>query len=252
MRQASAIAHGRGTSAGQPRLLAPNPPPGLHDPIKEVAAAVQAVLAELRGRTLAHTRSRSESDCQLVVGNLLSARHAESLPPGTRVVQVAPETVVTPVARDILKHMGVTIRLVSSIDSLTASARGEWAFAIEVETGMTQAVRRALLDDPLPWTELGSSLQAVISWLLEEPGRGAMLLTSDAAVAVWKSCRVPGVRAASAAEPADVGRAVATLGVNLLVVEPADKSISWMRQLGTAFRQSGGPVVPQSLELGGW
>ena len=45
-------------------------------------------------------------------------------------------------------------------------------------------------------------------------------------------------------------RAVASLGVNLLVVEPAGKSISWMKQLGTAFRLAGAPAVPQALADG--
>jgi hypothetical protein len=109
-----------------------------------------------------------------------------------------------------------------------------------------------LLDDPRPWSELASSLEAVIAWLLEEAGRGAMLITPNAAVAVWKSCQVLGIRAASAAEPADVGRAVSSLGVNLLVVEPMGKSISWMKQLGTAFRHTGAPAASQTLEAGGW
>jgi hypothetical protein len=150
----------------------------------------------------------------------------------------------------MLKRLGVTIRLGSSSHALLTSARGEWAFAIETDTGTTHALRRALLDAPQPWAELESSLECVIAWLLEGSGRGAMLITADAAVAVWKSCQVPGVRAASAVEPADVGRAVASLGVNLLVIEPAGKSISWMKQLGTTFRQLGAPAVPQILQTG--
>jgi hypothetical protein len=168
------------------------------------------------------------------------------------VVQIAPGTVITPLARDMLKRLGIAIRLTSASHSAMALARGEWAFAIETESGTTHALRRALLDDPRPWAELEASLEAVIAWLLGEPGRGAMVITGDAAVAVWRSCQVPGVRAASAAEPADVARAVSSLGINLLVVEPAGKPIAWMKQLGTAFRQSGAPVAPQDLEAGGW
>ena len=66
----------------------------------------------------------------------------------------------------------------------------------------------------------------------------------------WRSggpARCAGVRAASAAEPAEVRRAVTGLGVNLLVVEPAGKSISWMRQLATAFRRSRAPRGSRKL-----
>jgi hypothetical protein len=227
--------------------------PGLDDAIKQVAATVQVVLAEFRDRTQTPVCTRREPDGQVFVGKLLSARHASAFPPGTRTVRVAPGTVVTPEAREMLKRLAITIRLTSPGDPLTASARGEWAFAIELgaETGTTQALRRALLDDPRPWAELESSLEAAIAWLLEGSGRGAMLITADTAVAVWESCQVPGVRAATAAEPLDVGRAVASLGVNLLVIEPAGKSIAWMKQLGVAFRQSGAPAAPRSLAAGG-
>jgi hypothetical protein len=39
--------------------------------------------------------------------------------------------------------------------------------------------------------------------------------------------------------------------MNLLVVEPAGKSISWMRQLAKAFRSAGAPRVPDFLLAGG-
>lgn len=252
MVKASPSVNGYETEPGQPRFREPDRAAAVDDPIRMVAAAVQSVLAEIRGQSRALARSHRDLDGHLAVGTLFSARHVEALPPGTRTIRVAPGTVVTPVARDMLKRLGVTVRPVSVSHSLMASARGEWAFAIEAETGITQALRRALLDDPRPWAELESTLEAVIAWLLVEPGRGALLITHDAAVAVWKSCQVPGVRAASAVEPADVGRALTSLGINLLVVEPAGKSISWMKQLGTAFRQAGAPVVPHALQTGGW
>jgi hypothetical protein len=37
--------------------------------------------------------------------------------------------------------------------------------------------------------------------------------------------------------------------MNLLVVEPAGKSISWIKQLATAFRVSAAPRAPQTLEM---
>jgi hypothetical protein len=208
---------------------------------------VIAVLADLQGS--AH--SRREPDCQVFVDKLFSLRHAEALPRCTRVVQVAPATVITPMARDLLKLRGITIRLESLNEARSVSLRGEWAFAITSDMGTVHALRRALLDDSRPWTELDPALERVAEWVIAGAGRGAMLITEEGALTVWRSCQVPGVRAASAVEPADVHHAVRSLGLNLLVIEPAGKSISWMKQLGNAFRHSGSPVIPDDLLPGG-
>ena len=42
-------------------------------------------------------------------------------------------------------------------------------------------------------------------------------------------------------EPEAVSRAIRHLGANLIVVEPAGKSIYLLKQLGRAFRQGGAP-----------
>ena len=110
-----------------------------------------------------------------------------------------------------------------------------------------QALRRVLLEDQEPWGELGFPLGKVTNWLREMTGRGAMVITSDTAITVWRACQVPGIRAASAAEPVEVHRACQGLGLNLLVLEPSGKSISWMKQLGAAFRLGGAPRVPDDL-----
>ena len=247
MGQASLNANALESATGSPRFRIPERAFDLADPIKKVDEAVRAVLAELKGPS----RSRKESDCQVVVDRLFSLRHAEALPPGTRIVRLGPSTVVTPLASELLKRKGITIRLGGLGESM-GTARGEWGFSIAADSevlGTIKALRRALLKDPRAWIEFEPSLEFLASWLVDGKGRGAMFITSETALAVWKSCQITGVRAASAAEPGEVYRAVQSLGMNLLVVEPAGKSISRIKQLASAFRVSGAPRAPEALRV---
>jgi hypothetical protein len=68
-----------------------------------------------------------------------------------------------------------------------------------------------------------------------------LLVTDEASVAVWRACQVAGVRAASAVDPDSVARAVRQLGVNLLVIEPAGKSISFLKPMSLTYRRAGAP-----------
>ncbi len=249
MGQASLNANVLESATGLPRFRIPERAFDLADPIKKVDEAVRAVLAELKLK--GPSCSRKEFDCQVVVDRLFSLRHAEALPPGTRIVQLGPSTVVTPLARDLLKRQGITIRLGGLGESMN-SARGEWAFSIAADSellGTVKALRRALLDEPGAWIELEPSLDFLANWLVDGKGRGAMFITAETALAVWKACQIGGVRAASAAEPGEVQRAVQSLGMNLLVVEPAGKPLSWIKQLAGAFRISGAPRAPETLRV---
>ncbi|MDR3623449.1 MAG: hypothetical protein P4L85_29215 [Paludisphaera borealis] len=206
------------------------------DPISIVDAAVRTALAELH----AATRPAQRASAPVFADRLFSLRHAETLSPGTRVVRIAPGTVVTPLARDLMKRQGVVIQL-AGLAEFGVSARGEWAFAIDSDLGYLHALRRSLLEDAGRWTELGPALDDLTGWIQAGEGRGALLVTTDGALAVWRACQAPGVRAAVAAEPADVHRASRSMGANLIVVEPTGKSLSWIKQLATAFRQAGAP-----------
>ena len=86
------------------------------------------------------------------------------------------------------------------------------------------------------------------AWVAEAPHRGALVLTDEASVAVWRACQVAGVRAATVGRPRRGARAVRRLGINLLVVEPPGKSISWIRQLGATFRRAGAPLRPEGID----
>lgn len=205
------------------------------DPIAIVDAAVRTVLDELRGAMRSGRKT-----APVFAGRLFSLRHAEALSPGDREVRIAPGTVVTPLARDLMKRQGVAIQL-AGVAEFGSTAVGEWAFAIDSDRGSLHALRRSLLEDAGRWVELGPSLDGVIGWLQGAEGRGVLLVTEDGALAVWRACQAPGVRAALAAEPSDVDRASRSLGANLIVVEPAGKSPSWIKQLATAFRRAGAP-----------
>jgi hypothetical protein len=147
-----------------------------------------------------------------------------------------------------LKRRGIAIRLVSKGEVARLRDPGEWGFAIEggIGTGVVAALRRAWLEED--WNELGATLDEVALWVAEVPGRGALWVSDEASVAVWRACRMAGVRAAAVAEPEAVARAVGSLGMNLLVVEPSGKSIPWMRQLGLTFRRGGAPVSPENMD----
>ena len=65
------------------------------------------------------------------------------MPVGLRELRVAPGTVVTPLARDFLRRLGVGIAFVSTSE---AGDAGRWGFAIETVSGVLEAFRRSLMD----------------------------------------------------------------------------------------------------------
>jgi hypothetical protein len=208
--------------------------------IAEVDAAVRSVLRLQQGSREMGTNG--------FAGRLLAVRHVELLAPGQHEVCVTPGTVVTPLARDLLKQRGIALRPLAALKGGRPAHSGEWGFAIEetAASGTVAALRRAFCEET--WSELEATSGAAAQWVAEAADRGALLLTAEASVAVWQACQVAGVRAAVAADPDAVARAVRHLGVNLLVVEPLGKSISWIRRLGATFRSAGAPVRPAGIE----
>lgn len=223
------------------------------DPIRAVEDAVRVVLAEMFGATGPATPTIARPIVTprepVFADRLFGLKQAEALEPGA-MIRIVAGTVVTPLARDLLKKKNVIVRL-AGMAEVAATARGEWAFAIESGPGWLEALRRSMLEDGGLWRELESSVDDAIAWLGGGEGRGAILVSADGATAVWRACQSPGVRAAFASEPADVHRATQTLGANLIVVDPAGKSIAWIKQLATAFRRAGAPRDPFAGGIGG-
>ena len=231
---------------------AENGQPGL----RQVDAAVRSVLAGILGVDVGKGRepaiAKRSDEPQMHAGRLFGLRHAEAIGAGVRAVWVAPGTVVTPLAKDFLKRAGVAIRWVSRDEVGEVRNAGEWGFLVEdeVRSGVVEAFRRSLLEGPEAWHELAGSLELAADWVAEADARGVLVLAAEASTPVYRACRKRRVRASSATEPDTVARAVRALGVNLLVVEPAWKSIATLKQIGATFRRAGGPVVPAWIESG--
>jgi hypothetical protein len=217
-----------------------------HPTPQQVDAAVRAVLAGL-GRG---ARGEARPDVEPFAGRLLSLRVVEALPAGLREVGIAPGTVITPLAHDLLKRRGIGVRLVPERDVRRGEGGGEWGFAIEGDFGVAWTLRRALLGGDPSWFEIGTDVNEAAQWVAGCEGRGAVVVTPEAAVATWRACRVDRVRAAAATEADAVARAVRHLGANLLVLEPAGQSIHALRHLCGTFRRAGAPTPPPWLEGG--
>ncbi len=213
----------------------------------DVDAAVRSVLSELFAASRV-IGSRSRQPDEVFAGRLMSLRQAESLPRGLQDVRVAPGTVITPLAREFLKRRGIEIRLVSRSEIERVGNPGEWGFVIETNSGLVDAFRRSLLDETGHWLELGATVDDATLWVSEAQTRGALVLTDEASVAVYRACQFVGVRAATAEDPQAAARAVRSLGVNLLVIEPAGKPISLLKQISSTFRRAGSPVAPSWME----
>lgn len=206
----------------------------------EIDAIVRAVVAELNRRASAVALPAPNGHGTVFAGRLLGALQVESLDRDETEIRLAPGTVVTPIAADLLKRRGIALRYVSRV---SANESGEWAFSIVGKgNGNAEAIRRALL---LAWSEVDS--REAPAWVVGGAGRGALVLTAEASIASWRANQTPGVRAATVADLDAVARAVRHLGVNVLVVEPAGLSIPTVKAMAEAFRKGGAPIAPGEL-----
>lgn len=223
-----------------------------HGPtILDVDSAVRSVLAGLflGTRRPAGLNGDAGGDETTFGGPLLALRHAEAFGAEVRRVKILPGTVVTPLARDLLKRRRVEIGFVSQVALGRVRDLGEWGVAFEAGCGPADAWRRSLLEGPESWDEVGRSADEAAAWVSESGGdrRGALVLTPEASYAAYRASRLPQVRAAHVAEPEAVSRAVRAIGVNVLVVETPGKPLAMVRQIAKAFRNGGSPRAPEGF-----
>lgn len=202
--------------------------------VEQVDDAVRAVLGGLRRHSGGQVWERQ------FAAKLLSLKHAVALDATVRTLVVGPRTVITPLASEELKRRRIDVRMGTSCNR----PPGEFGFAIDVESGVTASLRRELLAHTPTWVELPDG---PVEWVSGTTLRGALWIVGEASVATWTANQTKHVRAATIVDVEAVARAARALGVNLLVIEAAGRSISELKQLAAAFRAAGAPTPPESI-----
>lgn len=226
----------------------------------EVAAAVMAVLREMAGARqaaapqgnsrlidpgdlVAVDRTSAIVDASSIAfpGKLLLERHAASLPDSTRHLVTGPSTVVTPLAREILRKRGVHVRIATMPDagSTSPSQAGEWGVVRLCESPQAQTLEAMLIGrGGEGWAGFGQSADTAVDWLDSHANGHLALLAHSACSALWWTIR-RGVRAAQVQVTGDVERVVTSFAPRCLVIEPARLAIHESRQIFRTWRGMG-------------
>lgn len=174
-------------------------------------------------------------------GKLLLERHAVSLPESTRQIVTTPSTVVTPLAREILRKRGVAVRIsnASSMGSPNPVIAGEWAVVRLCDSPQAQSLESMLIGrGGEGWIGFDAAAEAAAGWIETQPAGHLAVLAQSAAHALWWLIR-QGVRAAQVQASADVERIVSEFAPRCLVIEPARLPIHESRQIYRAWRALG-------------
>jgi hypothetical protein len=232
----------------------------------QVAAAVLAVLREMNPAAsakpasvvnhqtkapavLANHTINSDSSIHYFPGSLLLERHALEVPRGIHELAISPRAVITPLAREILRKNGVSVRLASafSAGSLAATQPGQWAIVRLSASAQGMAAESLLAGRTGEgWEIVGHTVDEGLSWLGQGPNRYLGVLAEVACVAVWRLAKA-GIRAAEVRSGHDVERVVKHFAPQSFVVEPGKMPIHEVKQIFQAWRRMGVATVPPEL-----
>lgn len=209
----------------------------------EVERIVREVLERLgvtgNGATVAvDTKQRASEPQSLALdGRVISVADLAGRLEGVRVVTVPRKAIVTPAARDMLRERGVSLASRAVAVEMRVAARLALGVA---ESGCDAAeLVRCLREDGVEVEQLArTGLASVVEELADRivrDGRLGVLLTDNPLAAVCRANRHRGVRAAIGNNAVEVGRALAAIGANLLIVEPQGRGAFALRQAARAF-----------------
>ncbi|MFM1802096.1 MAG: hypothetical protein RJA81_1448 [Planctomycetota bacterium] len=223
----------------------------------QVAAAVMAVLREMSGAaSLASpadqrrserpaspglTDQSSDPSVYQFHGTLLLERHAYEIPFGIREISIFPKTVVTPLAREILRKKGVSLQWAGSVGMAGRSSRAaaQWSILRLSDTTQAASIESLMAGRAGEGWELGGrSLKNMLEWIQESDGRHVGVLTNVGCVTVWR-LQQAGVRSAEVRSSQDVEHIVHHFAPRALVVEPARMPIHEVKQIFQVWRRMG-------------
>ena len=236
----------------------------------QVAAAVMAVLREMsspkpvavgsNGSTPPTVSRQSEVKNIAVTdhsvhafsGSLLLERHVFEIPSTVRELAVSPKTVITPLAREILKKKGIGLRWAGASNWPVQGGlnHGEWAVLRISGSAQALAVESTLAGrSGEGWDLTGPGLETSLAWLNDKPHRHLAILAEVACITVWRLNQA-GLRATEVRTSLEVERVAQQFAPQCIVVEPAKLPIHEARQIFHTWRRLGVLPVPQFLMTG--
>jgi hypothetical protein len=180
---------------------------------------------------------------------VVSAAELEGRLAGVTQLVVPRGAVFTPAARDEIKKFKVTVA--SAVEGNKPAGGVALHVAVAGTSYNATPLWQALIADGI---RVESTVSAELSSAIEVlgaaagSGRIALLVTNHAATALCLANRIRGVRAAFGSSPAVVEAAVAEIGPNLLVIDPASRSVFEMKQSIRHWLRHGQPTCPAALE----
>ena len=171
---------------------------------------------------------------------------------GVQMVTAPERAVVTPAALDHLRERGV--RLVRRETKKNGAKQSQ---NVSLIVGVADAafrpaeLVRLLREQGIEVEQVAASgLTGVVDELADQVGKGGrtgLLLTDQAAAGACLANRSSGVRAACVASLAGVEAAIRTLGVNLLIVEPAGRGLHELKQIVGRYASGAPHACPVAL-----
>ena len=214
---------------------------------------IEAIVREVTARLSAHQAPLPDSSNskQVVIRHrVVTLAEVEGQLNGATQVVVPKAAVVTPAVKDLLRHAGVALTYATEA-GVNGASKHRLSIGVAETMYDPSPLVRAVYDRFAVVEQLArTGLVTVVDELTAEVARGGnlgLLFTGHLATAACLANRQRGVRAATAASTSEVVAAVDELGGNLLIVDPAQKSLSLLKQMVTAFASSGTRNCPPNL-----
>jgi hypothetical protein len=220
--------------------------------VREVVARVAAQRAVSKPSVERQSVGDSAAGQLVLAPALISLATLADRLSGVERLVVGTKTVITPAARDLLRQHKITISRSADAQAL-GGAGSKPALAVAIADTAFDAAALLRMVAPvageierLAKTGLTNSIQE-ISETVTKDGRLGLLLCGRPDVACCLANRRPGVRAAVVRDRDEVAAAIANLGVNLLVVDPARRSLFQLGQIVKPFLVAGSAKCPPAL-----
>jgi hypothetical protein len=187
-------------------------------------------------------------------GRVVAAEDLRRSLNGHRELLVSPHAVITPLALEQLRERGVEVRRQEEATK-PAAPRPMWGLAQDRPHSMVASAVEALRREGLTWkamppAETGSECRwarALAQCVARGECKGGVVFCQDPGLVCCVANKVAGLRAASVTTVAQAGRAVLTLGPNLLAVEMPGRTFFEIRQILRVLCAPAEPACPPGV-----